>query len=312
MGRQAQEKAAFATSQGLYEFRVMPFGLTNAHGVFQHLMQLVLSGLNPKEESDFVTSYIDDILVHSKSLEDQLRHLEVVLKRFQEVGLKLKPSKCKFVRSEVEYLGHLITRKSLRVNPRLVNSITEFPVPHNVSEVQKFLGLNSYYRKFVCGFAGITQPPRQKEFDELKGKIASAPVLAYPAFNKDFVLETDASIQGLGAILSQIQSDDRLRPIAFASRALSPQEKNYSVTELEMLAVVWAISHFCHWVYGNNLVVYTDHTAVKAILDAPNPSGKHARWWMWVYGSGVRDIQIKYRAGKTSQPADSLSRSPHD
>ena len=148
--------------------------------------------------------------------------------------------------------------------------------------------------------------------DELKDKIASAPVLAYPAFNKDFVLETDASIQGLGAILSQLQSDDKLHPIAFANRALSPQEKNYSVTQLEMLAVVWAISHFRHYVYGNNLVVFTDHTTVKAILDAPNPSGKHARWWMWVYGSGVRDIQIKYRAGKTNQPADALSRSLHD
>ena len=238
-----------------------------------------MARLNPKKEPNIVTSSIDDILVCSKRLEDHLRHL-VVLKRLQEVSLNLKPSKCKFVHSDVEYLKHLITMECLRVNPRLVNSITEFTVPHNVSEVQRFLGLTSYYCKFVCGFAGIAQPLHrltckevtyqwtvscQKAFDELKGKIASAPVLAYPAFNKHFVLETDASIQGLGAILSQLQSDDKLHPIAFASRALSPQEKNYSVTELETLAVVWAISHFSHYVYGNNLVVFTDHTAVKAI-----------------------------------------------
>ena len=249
-----------------------------------------------------MTSYIDNILVYFKTLEDHLKHLEVVLKRLQEVSLKLKPSKCKFVRSEVEYLGHLITREGLRVNPRLMNSTESPVVPHNVCEVRMFLGLTSYYRKFVCGFAGIAQPLHrltckdvtyqwtdscQKAIDELKGKVASAPVLAYPAFNKDFVLETDASIQGLGAILSQLRSDDKLHPIYFASRALSPQEKNYSVTELKTLAVVWAISHFHHYVYGNNLVVYTDQTAVKAILDAPNPSGKHARWWMQVYGSGV-------------------------
>ena len=157
MERQAQEKTAFVTPQGLYEFCVLPFGLTNTPGFFQRLMQLVLSGLNPKEGPDFVTSYIDDILVYSKSLEDHLRHLEVVLKRLQEVGLKLKPSKCKFVRSEVEYLGHLITREGLRVNRRFVIS-TEIPVPYNVSKVRRFLGLTSYYRKFVCGFAGIAQP----------------------------------------------------------------------------------------------------------------------------------------------------------
>ena len=96
--------------------------------------------------------------MYSKSLEDHLRHLEVVLKRLQEVGLKLKPSKCKFMRSEVEYMGHLIMRECLRANPRLVSSISEFPVPHNVSEVWRFLGLTSCYRKFVCGFASIAQP----------------------------------------------------------------------------------------------------------------------------------------------------------
>lgn len=151
----------------------------------------------------------------------------------------------------------------------------------------------------------------QTAFDELKLKLVTTPVLAYPAFNKEFVLETDASIQGLGAVLFQVQSDEKLHTVAFASRALSPQERNYSITELETLAAVWAISHFHHCVYGNCLTVYTDHTAVRAVLEAPNPTGKHARWWMRVYGGGIRDIKIKYRAGKENLNADALSQSPH-
>lgn len=122
----------------------------------------------------------------------------------------------------------------------------------------------------------------QKSFELLKQKLVEAPVLSYPSFNKDFILETDASAQGLGAILSQRHEDGQVHPVAYASRALSPSERNYSITEMETLAVVWAISHFQFYLYGRNVTVYTDHTAVKAVLESPNPTGKHARWWMKV------------------------------
>lgn len=145
-------------------------------------------------------------------------------------------------------------------------------------------------------------------FGELKSRLASPPILAYPSFDRDFVLETDASIQGLGAVLSQVQADGKLHPIAYASRGLSVSEKNYGITELETLAVVWAISHFHYYLYGHRVVVYTDHTAVRAILETPSPSGKHARWWNKVYASGVKSIQIVYRAGKDNVRADALSR----
>ena len=135
-------------------------------------------------------------------------------------------------------------------------------------------------------------------------------MLAYPSFETAFVLETDASLQGLGAVLSQIQEDAQLHPVAYASRALSPSERNYGITELETLAVVWAVSHFYPYLYGHEVTVYTDHSAVKAVLETPNPSSKHARWWTKVYGQGVKKVEIRYRLGKSNTNADALSRSP--
>ena len=197
----------------------MPFGLTNAPGVFQRLMQRVLSGLNSPGGPGFVSVYLDDILVFSHSLQDHLKHLRIVIERLVAVGLKLKPAKCHFVRAELEYLGHVITREGLKTNPRLVEAVREFPTPKNVHEVRRFLGLASYYRRFIQSFASIAAPlhyltrrevqwlwtPKcESAFQRFKDLLVTAPVLAYP--------KTDASFHGLGAVLSQKQSDtSRLR-----------------------------------------------------------------------------------------------------
>ena len=225
-------KTAFIIPQGLFEFNVMPFGLTNAPSVFQRLMQRVLLGLNPEEGPDFVYVYIDDVLVFSRTLDDHLEHLGRVIRRIQEAGLKLKPSKCHFLRTEVECLGHMITPQGLKTNPALVSAVKEFPTPRNVRETRQFLGLSSYYRRFISSFAKIARPLHQltkKEaqfiwneecqtaFKTLKRKLCEAPVLAYPSFDRDFTLETDASIEGIGAVLSQHQDDGHLHPVAYAS-----------------------------------------------------------------------------------------------
>lgn len=256
----SQEKTAFITPQGLYEFRVMPFGFTNAPAVFQRLIQRVLMGLNPEDGPDYVAVYIDDVLVFSRTLEDHLEHLRRVIERLQEVGLKLQPAECQFIREEMEYLGHLITPQGLKPNPTLVEAVQEFATPQDLRRLRQFLGLSSYYRKFVPGFSKIAQPlykltrkgvefcwtaECQEAFTTLKQKLITAPVLAYPSFTKDFVLEIDAITHGLGAVLAQLQEDGQTHPVAYASRALSPQEANYSITELETLAVVWAITAIC-------------------------------------------------------------------
>ena len=202
-------------------------------------MQQVLMGLNPKDGPDFVSIYIDDVLVFSKTLEEHLHHLELVLKRVIEVGLKLKPVKCQFFRQEVEYLSHTITPLGLKTSSRHVAAVDKFPTPTNIREIRRLLGMASYYRRFIPSFAKIAHPLHaltrkdmqfewtqecQEAFETLKKKLTSAPVLGYPRFDASFVLETDASIDGLGAVLSQTQEDGKLHPITYASRALTPVE----------------------------------------------------------------------------------------
>ena len=292
MAPEAQEKTAFVTHQGLYEFEVMPFGLTNAPAAFQRLMEQILLPLNPKHGAEFVNVYVDDVIVFSSSLEDHLEHLCQVVCKIMEAGLKLKPSKCHFARAEVEYLGFLVTPAGLKPTMLHVRAVEGFPVPTSQKELLQFLGLASYYRRFIPQFARIAHPLHrltrkdipfhwssecQAAFETFKSRLISAPVLAHPDFSKDFVLKTDASYVGLGAVLSQLQDDGKFHPLSYASRALSPPEKNYPVTELETLAVVWAIGHYRAYLYGHNVTVYTDHSAVKAVLGATNLSGKHAR-----------------------------------
>ena len=319
----SREKTAFSTHRGLFEFRVMPFGLTNAPAVFQRLMQQVLCGLNPEEGPGFVDVYIDDILIFSRTIEEHVAHLRQVFARIRAANLKLKPLKCHFLRRSIEYLGYVITPHGLQPNPQQVAAVQDFPVPENVSQVRQFIGLTSYYRRFINRFAdtaaplhGLTRknaefqwtPACQSAFEALKEKLVNAPVLVYPSFDRPFVLETDASVRGLGAVLSQKQSDQLLHPVAYASRALAAPEKNYAITELETLAVVWAIHHFRAYLYSHEVTVITDHSAVRAVLETPSPSGKHARWWLKVFSSGIGKVTIVYRPGRENGKADALSR----
>ena len=325
MAAESQEKTAFATHRGLYEFTVMPFGLTNAPAAFQRLMQQILLPLNPRDGPEFVNVYIDDVIVFSSTLEEHLDHLHQVISTLMNAGLKLKPNKCHFARKEVEYLGFLVTPEGLKPTNAHIKVVEEFPIPSGLKELRQFLGLASYYRRFVPQFAKIAHPLHsltrkdtpfvwdsecQAAFATLKTRLTTAPVLAYPDFTKKFVLETDASYVGLGAVLSQAQEDGKLHPVSYASRALLPPERNYPITELETLAVVWAISHYRAYLHGHDVTVYIDHSAVRAILGVTDLSGKHARWWTKVYANGLRSIDIVYRSGKENNNADALSRAP--
>ena len=325
MNKSSKEKTAFVTQNGLFEFQVMPFGLTNAPAVFQRLMQRVISDLNPPEGPDFVGVYVDDLLISSRTFEEHLVHLSKVMGRLRSANLKLKLTKCHFVRPRVEYLGHVISSEGLSPNPKQVAAVTNYPQPQSLTQVRQFLGLTSYYRRFIGQFAKIAAPLHnltrkdvswkwneecQQAFECLKQKLVQAPILAYPNFERDFVLETDASVKGIGAVLSQKLDDGRLHPVAYASRSLSVAERNYSITELETLAVVWAVQHFRAYLYGHNVMVITDHSAVKSILETPGSSGKHARWWLKVFGCGIGQVNIVYRPGRENTQADALSRNP--
>ena len=215
----------------------MPFGLCNSPATFQRLMQTILAGLEWK--SCYV--YMDDILVYSKTWEEHLNHIQEVFDRLPDAGLTLKPAKCSFLRESVPFLGHVISQQGIMPDLAKTSKVKDFPVPTDVTKVQQFLGLASYYRRFIPGFAKVANPLHaltrknvqfqwttkcQETFDKLKELLTTAPVLSYPRFGVDseFILETDASTCGLGAVLGQKQEDGYIHPIAFASRCLQPHE----------------------------------------------------------------------------------------
>ena len=197
-------------------------------------------------------------------------------------------------------------------------------MPTDVTKVNQFLGLASYYRRFVPGFSSIATPihaltkknalfqwtPQcQSAFDRLKELLVTAPVLAYPRFGpeEEFVLETDASLNGLGAVLGQRQDDGHIHPIAYASRSLQPHETNYAISELETLGLVWAVKMFRPYILGHHCVILTDHSACTSLLNAAHPSAKLARWAMAIQ---ERDLEIRHRSGRSNASADALPRNP--
>ena len=318
MEETSKEKTAFTTHVGLYEFEVMPFGLCNAPATFQRLMENILHSLIGKS----CLVYLDDVLVLGRTLEEHAENLEAVLSRIRAAGLKLKPSKCNLARKEVEYLGYCVSAKGVATDPKKVTAIKAFPVPLDVRSLRSFLGLLSYYRRFIPNFSIIANPlfvltrkdvpfqwttECQESFDNLKDILTSATILAFPDFKEDFLLETDASGTGLGAVLSQKQPNGQIRPIAYASRTLQSHEKNYGSTELEGLAVVWAVKHFRQYLYGHRCHVFTDHEALKALLNTPHPSGRLARWGLVIQ---ELDLTINYQPGRKNMKADALSRNP--
>ena len=312
----AKEKTAFITHSGLYEFNAMPFGLCNAPATFQRLMEIVLAGLTRNQ--CFV--YLDDILIISSTWKEHLENISLVFERLRKAELRLKPKKCVFGREEVTYLGHVVSATGISVDPAKVEKVRNYPTPTNLKSLRQFLGLASYYRRFIPQFSKVANPlyaltrknvpfawtPLCEEaFENLLKLLTTPPVLTFPNFEVPFILETDASGSGLGAVLSQKQEDGAIRPVAYASRTLQKHERNYTISELEALAVVWATKHFHVYLYGHKCTAFTDHSALKYLLNTPHPSGKLARWGLALQ---ELDLDIQYRPGKENTNADVLSR----
>ena len=318
MSEDSKEKTAFITHNGLYEFNVLPFGLCNSPATFQRLMTHALRGL----EWDICLVYIDDLIIFSRTFEDHLLHVEKVFKRLKEANVRLKPSKCYFVQSQVEYLGHIVSAEGLRPNPNKIKAVKDFPVPNNTTGVKAFLGLCNYYRRFVKGFAQIASPLNkltskhakfewtgqcQEAFERLKQGLISAPILAYPDFTQPFHLFVDASQTGIGLTLGQI-IDGKETVVAYAGRDFNPAERNYSAIEREALAVIDGIKRFQSYLYGRKFYVHTDHSALKWLMSVQDPTGRIARWSLLIQQF---DFEIIHRAGVANGNADALSRRPY-
>jgi hypothetical protein len=313
---EAREKSAFAVRGGLYQWRVMPFGLCNAPSTFERLMERVFTGLHWK----ILLIYLDAIIVHGKTFGEELIRLRTVLQKLREAGLKLKAKKCHFFQKEVGFLGHVVSEEGIQTDPEKIKAVEEWKTPTCVTEVRSFLGLASYYRRFIKDFATIASPLHkltEKEkafhwsddcetaFQTLKQALTQSPILAYPRPGEEqFILDTDASGVGIGAVLSQVQ-DGQERVIAYGSRALSKTDRNYCVTRQELLAVAHFVKHFRQYLYGQAFKVRTDHAALKWLLNFKNPEGQLARW-MEVLAE--YNLVIEHRAGRNHQNADGLSR----
>ena len=315
MDPESREKTAFVTHAGLFEFNVMPFGLCNAPSCFQRLMECVLRGLNWR----IALIYLDDVLVYSRTFDEHLQHLRLVFDRFREAGLKLKPRKCFFGQKHVKFLGHVISPEGVQPDPAKIEAIKKYPVPRKVKDVRAFLGLANYYRKFVKDFAKIAGPLHeltkkglkfqwtnecQAAFDLLKTALTQAPILAYPDFTLPFDLYVDASDDALGMVLGQIQNGREV-VIAYSGRKLLPAEKNYGVTEREALAAVAGVKYFQPYLYGRKFTIYTDHNAVRWLMNIREPTGRLARWALLLQ---QYDFEIVHRSGKSNGNADALSR----
>jgi predicted aspartyl protease len=311
-------KTAFSVLDGHYEFTVMPFGLSNAPASFQRAMTACLG---PALHNCCLV-YLDDIIIYSPTFTAHLEHLRLVLSCLRASGFHLKVSKCHFARQQLLYLGHVINSRGVHTDPLKVAAVKEFPTPSCIDDVRRFIGLASYYRRFVPGFASIAQPlhdllrkdtpftwqsAQDDAFTQLRHALTTAPVLAYPDHSLPFELSTDASSVGLGAILTQPHSDGTNRVVSYASRSLNKAERNYSATERECLAIVWALQHFRPYVLDRPCVVYTDHRALTFLASLRNPTGRLARWTLQLQEYRP---DIRYRPGSANLPADALSRAP--
>ncbi|BHF65296.1 hypothetical protein SprV_0200830600 [Sparganum proliferum] len=306
MAPEDRPKTAFSIPSGLYEFETMPFGLANAPATFQRLMASVLRDLCPTA----CLVYLDDVIVHGSTVESHLDNLQTVFNRLQAVGLKLNPAKCCFL-------------KRVKTDPAKTEQIRSWPQPTSVSELRGFLGLASYYRRFIKDFAHIAAPLNrltskqnafnwsdecERSFEELKRRLISPPLLAFPNISESappFILDTDASDVAIGAVLSQQQTDGLEDTLIFASQTLTKPERNYSTTRKELLAVVTFVRKFHHYLAGKRFILRTDHLALRWLENFKDPTGQLARWQADLLEYSYTVI---HRAGKKHQNADALSR----
>ncbi|XP_077947560.1 uncharacterized protein LOC144388873 isoform X1 [Gasterosteus aculeatus] len=333
VAKKDRAKTAFCTPFGLFEFNRMPFGLCNAPGTFQRLMERIFGA----QHFQTLLLYLDDVIVFSSTVDEHLKRLDAVLSRLQQEKLKVKFEKCCFFRTEVNYLGHVITEDGVATDPGKLSAVANWPRPTNATELRSFLGFCSYYRRFVEGFAKIAAPLHrlvanmidartkkasrkiigelwteqcEKSFQDLKSRLISAPVLAYADFSLPFILEVDASLSGLGAVLSQEQ-DGKVRPVAYASRTLTPAERNmpnYSSMRLEFLGLKWAMAEkFRDYLLGQKCVVWTDNNPLSHLSTAKLGATEQR----WAAQLAAFDFSIRYRSGRSNVNADSLSRQPH-
>lgn len=302
-------KTAFRTHEGHYEFMVMPFGLTNAPATFQSVMNEIFKPYLRR----FVLVFFDDILVYSGDWNTHLQHLAVVLQVLQQHQFVANKNKCAFGQEKIEYLGHVISKAGVMVDPAKVQSVLQWPVPTSVKGVRGFLGLTGYYRKFIANYGKIAKPlieltkkegfkwneEAEKAFQTLKTAVTSSPVLTLPNFELPFEIECDASGKGVGAVLMQMK-----HPIAYFSKAFTASKLSKSAYDKELMTLVLAIQHWRHYLLGRRFVVYSDQKSLKHLLQQRITTANQQEWMAKLLGF---DFEVVYKVGVENKVADALS-----
>lgn len=314
LGMKSRKYTGFMFEGVCYEFTRVPFGTKDSMPALIKALQIVLGDL------DFVTFYVDDILIHSIDVEEHLRHLQIVLDRLSEAGFTLNVEKCEWAKSSVEFVGMIVSGDGTAPKEDKVESIRNYPVPKTKKEVQSFLGVVGFYRNYIPNFADIAEPLHklthedakyewteihQNAFKLLIESLAEATLQAHPDFEKPFYIRCDASSKGVAGAIYQFDDDGNVRPVSFCSRLLQPAERNYTVTEQEMLAIIYTLKTHYFFLMGNKIQLYTDHQALTFIKHHPFLSPRLTRWLLYLANF---DIDIQYIPGKSNEVADALSR----
>ena len=306
---------AFCTKYGLYEYVTMPMGLTNSPAVFQRLMEVTLRGL----QWHTCLIYLDNVLIFGSDFEEHMIRLEDVLSRIRDAGLKLKPEKCQLLQSSVNFLGHTISAEGILPNPENLAKVKQWPVPTTPTQVRQILGLGSYYRRFIMGYSDLVRPLTllthknkpfiwstecQESFDALKQKLIGSDIMAYPRDHGLYVLDTDASDTQISGILSQMQ-DGKEHVISYGSRTLNKAERNYCITDKELLAIRHFAEYYRQYLLGRHFLVRSNHQALTYLFRMKEPKNRLARW---IEILSAYDFSIDFRRGSSHGNADSLSR----
>lgn len=318
MAPEDKEKSAFSVAQGQFQWTVLPFGLRNAGGIFSRFMRKLLQGIDP----DAVSNFIDDIMIATDTWERHLEILGQVLDRLEQENITAKPSKCFLGYRNLSFLGHEISVGMIQPEEDKLEKIRDAEQPKTKKDLRAFLGLVGFYRRFIPQFAEIALPltdrtkkgcPElvkwteecERAFRTLKGKLIAKPIMILPDVNKPFVLRTDASDRGIGAVLMQDQGEG-LHPVAYASKKLLDAETRYATIEKECMAIVWGVKKFEPYLYGTKFIIETDHKPLLYLQKSKTENGRLMRWALQLqqYTYTVRVI-----AGKDNVGADYLSRS---